>query len=311
VKGFNFKCKKIQKEKSGIVIATDQGAKLLLRSRACIDAIMYCHDVKEFLFDKGIITDRFHLSAHGLPYLITGGETYLLTDYYNCPDGLFADSAAFLAIISELAKIHSALKFNTVSRPAQPRPLLGDEADKSIGNLRATRKKLLKTGRFTDFDMMFLKGLDFFGNSLDNWIQLNNGSEIMALKAEGIAFVCHNLLKEENINNNNGKITIINFAEASPGHYIYDLAYIIKRYILSAPPALSLHQILESYTTHNEISRIEIKFLRELLLFPDKFIKIADSYYFKKRPFVPKAFSLRMEEIIRTKEDVVDFCADL
>jgi len=311
MKGFGFKSKRAQRGKAGTIVFTDSGARLLIRIEANPADILFWHKTKEHLANFDILTDRFYLAQDGQPYLDCGPDRYLLTDFHETHDDLFFDDAAFLKTIAALAKIHAILAKSDIAATGAPRPgnELGADAKKTMAHLRSTRKKLEKSGRFSDFDMMFLGGMKFFQNAIENWIELTQTPEIAGLLAHGRQHhICHNILKEENICISNIDIVFMNFTAAAPAHFAYDLAYITKRYLQrGTPPTLIFPQILDIYAANNPIAPAEETLLRALLLFPDKFIKISDSYYFKKRAFVPINFSTRMEEIFNTKEAVVNF----
>ncbi|MCL2416051.1 MAG: hypothetical protein FWD01_04470 [Defluviitaleaceae bacterium] len=309
IRGFNIRCNKILRDKFGFICITNTGTRRLARAFGGIPDILFCHGVKEYLFNCGITEiDRYYLSIQNAPYFAVGEDIYMLTDFFEESENIFHDNDMFLNALSQIGKIHANLRGLEI-KPKNIRPSLGEDSEKTLERLKAIRRKLMKAGKFSDFDMLFLEGMDFFAEFIEEWNKISKESEIIKIKEIGQSrFICHNLLKEENMFIESEKFYITNFIASSYCHYIYDLAYIIKRYFLSralaieAEKPLNMEKILEIYNIQNPINDIEIKFLRILLLFPDKFIKISDSYYCKKRVFVPKTFSLRMEDIIRTKE---------
>ena len=309
--GFNLTSLKIYRDKFGHICDTDKGPVRIQRPYdrtghgACspdvvINNILFQHEIKEYLYKNGILTDRFLISAQEVPYHRNGDDIYVASYVINTPNADFTDNVVFLDIIAHVAKIHHILAMGNFSAAtSQRKAKASDDGAKQMDGLQAHRKRMLKTGKFSEFDMLFLKGFDAFAPYMQAFADIPKTFANTGLTDK--KHICHNLLKEENIYCQDDSIIITNWGEAGPSHCLFDLIYIIKRYIKSAPATLlPIDKVLDVYCKHNPSSGLDAaenkQIFRHILLYPDKFIKVAADYYSKKRSFAPKTYISRMEE---------------
>ena len=290
--GFNLRCtkSKIYKDKFGHVCATAQGPVRLQRAGGGAQAVIFQHEIKEHLHKNGFAVDRFIISSQGAPYLRIDNDIYTACNLRTDPNIDFTDGPAFLDFVRHMAKIHNSLFEASLTR-APVTPKTGADAAKLLDNLTILRKKLLRAGKFSDFDMLFLRGYEKFAPFIVAFDDAVNGA---ALK-----HICHNLLKEENIFVTGGQIAVTNFSEAAQKHHLHDLAYITKRRVKAKPKEnMPIGKILETYGSVPGSTPDEVLF-RRILLYPDKFIKVTMDYYSKKRSFAPNTYLSRMQECLR------------
>jgi len=303
--GFNLKCtkSKVYKDKFGHVCVTARGPVRIQRAgarrgqgyaaRGCPAAILFQHEIKEHLHKSGFVVDRFLISSQGVPYFRTeaDGDIYTACAVQTGPNIDFTDGNAFLNVVAHVAKMHHALADADIAHQPTKRAKAGDESDaaKLLETLATLRKKLLKAGKFSDFDMLFLRGYEMFAPHITAF-----GDNAFDTK-----YICHNLLKEENIYRQGGQIALTNFGEAAQMHHLHDLAYIIKRYIKAKPQeTMPIGKIVEEYAANCPLPLDDALF-RRILLYPDKFIKVTMDYYSKKRSFAPNTYITRMQECLR------------
>ena len=303
--GFNLRCtkSKIYKDKFGHICITAQGPVRIQRAdagrghgqNACcysLATILFQHEIKENLHSNGFVVDRFLISSQDAPYFrADNGDAYTACFVQAGSNIDFADAPGFLDVVRHVAQMHQTL-FGISFIATAPAKMVkaGDDAVKLLENLTSLKKKLLKSGKFSDFDMLFLRGFEMFAPHI-----VSSGDTCNDEK-----YICHNLLKEENIYRlDNGQIAITNFSEAAQMHHMHDIAYIIKRYIKAKPQEIMpIGKILEVYVDSCQLPLDDTLFSR-ILLFPDKFIKVTTDYYSKKRSFAPNTYISRMQECLR------------
>jgi len=259
--------------------------------------ILFQHEVKEYLFASGFGgTDRFFLSAAGLPYNKAGGEYFTATKAFNAPKADFTREEDFLAIVAKLAEMHKTLKGAEISCVPKKRSEPPEPA-KALEILSGYKKRIMKAGKFSEFDMLFLKGCEKFMPYISDCRLGHNN------------YICHNLLKEENIYiAEAAKPIFTNFGSAEPAHFLYDLAYIIKRYLKADPSGkIPLSAVLETYNNHHAMIDFDLGFFKSMLLYPDKFINLARNYYSKKRSFAPKTYLARIDECFLRLQALEDY----
>jgi len=315
ISGFNLKCTKskskstaypkIYKDKFGHVCVTTMGPVRIQRAggrrvqSVCndnIDAILFQHEVKEHLHENGFTVDRFLISSQGMPFFKNDdGDAYTACAVMTGSNVDFVDAAALLNVVGHIAKMHCVLHEANITAMPVKRAKVGGDTIRLLGNLTALKKKLLKAGKFSDFDMLFLRGYEELAPN------------IVAFGDSCSDSICHNLLKEENIyKQDNGQIAIANFAEVAQMHHLHDLAYIIKRYIKAKPhEVMPIDKILETYAA-NYKNPVDAALFHRILLYPEKFVKLTTDYYSKKRSFAPNTFITRMQECLRVGKTLSD-----
>ena len=306
--GFNLKCTKAKvfRDKFGYVCATTKGSVRIQRPRAAyripqsnaynalnaaISGILFQHEVKECLHDNGFAIDRFLISSQDVPYFRVDDDIYVACFAHSGSNITFTDSDAFLGVIAHVARMHHVLYKSNIGAAHPKKVKAGDDAAKSLAGLTLLRKKLLKAGKFSEFDMLFLRSYEKLA------------AHVVTIEDSNTRYICHNLLKEENIYIHDGEIILTNFNEAAPMHYLYDLAYVVKRYIKAMPKdIIPLNKILTTYIANCPNIEFDDALFRRILLYPDKFIKISNDYYSKKRSFAPNTYISRIGECLRTGE---------
>lgn len=303
LRDFGLKCIHIEKGKAFYACRTNTGMKSLKKVNYNIESILFQNHVKELLYLNGFTNiDRFYLSQQGLPYVISGGGTYILTDCLNAKPASFAAASQFKEIVKSIAEMHFICRDIDYKKPVAASLVLPEEIyEKNIGDLQKYKKLIHKQSSFSDFDVTFFKHYDFYTQALKDWYETAKKDSYVNLleEARNRQFVCHNLLKEENVLiDNQNKIYITNFSEISIDHFMKELSALIKRYIKCAPEEIvPLEEIISIYDSQNPVGREELALLKAFLIFPDKFLKICATYYAKKRTWIPGTFVSRMESI--------------
>ena len=307
--GFNFRYTKIYRDKFGHICATDQGLFRIQRAEgrgqpapsadSVVEKILFHHKIKEYLNENGLMSDGFVISAQGTPYFISGDEIFIATPAFAGPNANFADADNFLVVVAHVANMHQLLSQGNIIG-GQSRAMFGNDVGRHMESLGSLKKKLLKSGKFSEFDMQFLRGYEKLAPHIATYVGTDD-------PLENDRYICHNLLKEENIYYEDDRIILTNFSEAGRGHYLFDLAYLIKRHIKANPTEiLSLDKVLEVYCASHTSCDFDKSVFHHMLLYPDKFIKVATDYYSKKRSFAPKTYISRMEECLRTNDALLE-----
>ena len=299
---FGLKCSKISRARFGHSCATTHGLVLVQKfPKPHLEHILFSHEVKEYLFANnfGTIDRNFTSKETGAPFVTAGGEVYVACLAYDAPNADFSNSHEFLKIVSQLATFHKTLAGAQFAHTpnAQAKPT---DASEIATQMQTLKKKIMKAGKFSDFDMLFLTAYEKFEGNIVQSGLFND-------KIGHNNHICHNLLKEENVYMASQPI-FTNFARVAPGHFNDDLVYITKRYLKANPSGnLSLNQILNAYSKNHEINDFNSETFAQLLQFPDKFVKLSKDYYSKKRNFAPKAYITRMQECLYRGEAIYNW----
>lgn len=290
---FGVEAKNITREKFGFLCKTDQGVVVVQKNPATeenMESVLFQHEVKEHLHQSGFVNAcRFLLTKENLPYHRTGGDFFAVLTASTAPPADFTNKNQLLAVVESLGRMHKILagvKFN--HKPKRQQDLMLPEKD--LSSLTSYKKKLMKAGKFSEFDMLFLKAYEKSAPHISAWASIPK--DVLGNNN----YICHNLLKEENIHMEEVPF-FTNFFGCCYGHYLSDLVYIIKRYLKAEPQGdLPLADIFDAYKKGHPEADMEQDFFAAKLLYPNKLIKVAKDYYSKNHRFVPKAYLSRMEE---------------
>jgi len=305
LRAFDLKCISAVKHKAGFVCKTDIGRVSVLRAPQEPARIWFRYNVKEHLHRCGFESaGRLFLSAEGEPFAACEGERFVVTPCPPHRESSFANAEEWWQVVRTVARMHLACKdmeLPPVPPYAGAVPSARGQADANA--LSSYKRRILKKGKYSEFDILFLRTFDEQMAALAQWQAAVAAPDFAAQMGEGRS-VCHNLLKEENmLVAADGAVMMRNFSECAPGHFVMDLAALVKRYMKALPSApVALDEVLALYDRENPLRGESLAFLRAALAFPDKYIKLCTQYYERNRTWTPGAFISRMEELTRGME---------
>jgi len=304
---FGLKYKSISRERAYFLCVTDKGI-ITIKKATSAELVMATNSIKQLLEKNGIETNTFCLAVNGLPYAAIGNDIYTASHYIPHSAADFCEPHQFKAIIKTVAKMHKVCQNIDVPNEflAQAKLRINSFApdeiyQKNSKALNDYKKSVLKKSRISDFDMLLLNNHSRFMAALSNWFAAAIAGNGIQLETQALhnKQICHNLLKEENILINNDEIFLTGFSEISIAHAMNDLAALVKRYIKLCPQnAVSLAEVLNTYSSIIPLGNDEVAYFKSLLLFPNKFLEICQSYYSKRRAFTPRTFETRMFSLI-------------
>lgn len=325
--GFNLKSTKakIYRDKFGHVCSTNLGVVRLQKiprsvKKDAINEILFQHSIKEHLHNNGFGVDRLLLSVHNTPYYGSGSgsgfgdDIFTASIVHNLPNVSFLDSDDFLDVVAHIGKMHHVLMSlqeddyilanrhshshsHSHSQNNGNSSSQDQKAQSALSNLKHLRKKILNGGKFSDFDMLFIKGYEAFAPNIAEFADYVD--EIEGFTSSNY-HICHNLLKEENIFRDNAHIIVTNFSKAAFGYCHNDLAYLIKRMVKAKPMTMPpFKKVIATYIEACNDIEFDMAHFKRVLLYPDKLIKVVGDYYNKKRRFAPNAYITRMSECLR------------
>lgn len=301
LKGFEIIPKSIVKSKHSYICRTSANTKLIQKIQASEEELIFADKLKSELELNGYpVFDKFYASVQNLPFFSLDGEKYIMTDYKDFAESDFSNGGDVIKVIKAAALFHKISK--TIDMKGKSRPDILSVCEKQLSNFKNIKRNISSKGRFSEFDVIFLKNYDYFLKKAQNALSILK--ELFKNPGYGKNFeiICHNNIKEETAVKYNGTVSLISFENASAGLFIYDFSDIINRYVRKhTPPALSFESILDAYFKINPLTDIEIKILRAILKFPSKYIKICCDFYSKGMPFVPNSVINHLKCIISQK----------
>jgi len=294
---------------------TDRGLVIIKETYREPDKILYIHGLKEYLYERGFTNlDRYLPSKYQLPFAIYENRIFVMEDYISGRECSFTNPYDREAIVKTLAQLHDAGKGYT--------PVVGASIRDNIGKWeRAYRNKIEDLAEFKELarkkrkksklDSMFLEDVDFYTEMCWRGFDTlkNSNYDKICKKARKDNVICHHDYTYHNlIIGFNDEVNVIDFDYSCHELPVYDLASLIqkvlKRYSYDVDIAL---EMIEDYSGIAPLHHEDLVLMLSLFEFPQRFWRISDRYYNGKTQWDEKTFLSKYNDIIITREFLLDF----
>ena len=316
-KGFSIKPTRIIKVKSYYIINSKRGLFKLNQPLCKAEDICFTNNIKEHLYSNNFINiDRYVMSSRKKPYYSKDDRIYTLSVYRDYDEINISDRDSFLLLIKNIAVMHKNLiNIDSIDNGKTPKTDLINDYKKQYKAFVSLKRKIANKTRLSDFDVYYIKNYGFYKKEMEESINLLEKTNLN--KQIEYAYetnrVCHTLLKESNITKHGEEIFFSSFEEAKVEPQLFDLIYIIKRYIKTmAGEKIDIKKIIGVYIENNDtIDSEDLNILYPVLRFPANYVKLCDEYYKKKRTWAPNALTKKMNDIIYTNEFYYEYINSL
>jgi CotS family spore coat protein len=309
---YGMKILSIKPCRAGYIIDTDKGKKHLRQCQCSENRILYIHDAKTHLYKNGFTNlDTYSEALNGNPYIEIENQYYVLTPFFDARECEFGDDIDAIKASVALAQMHKA------GKGFRPRDGLSIPSDlgrlpESLGKrydeiLRMRRKAERERGAF---DYIYLDCVDKFIDLAERSLNIFNGSEYVRLvkKAMAEGGICHHDYSYQNILIAGSRTYITGFESCSDELRIYDVVNLLRRKMRKCNWNLQkASMLLDAYEEVYPLSSDEIVIMKAMLLFPQKFWRVANRYYNSRRSWAQKNFTGMLEEVISEYQDHVRF----
>jgi CotS family spore coat protein len=307
LKQFGLSAGKVVREKAYFIAETPEGPRMVCKTQESAERIRFQYALSEYLIHAGYpYSDRFYPAPSGEPFVIVGGERYIMIPYEKRRAAEFNSWEDIKRILDAVARWHSlarGIPFHIIIEKKPPS--LIDAYRKQLTELIATHKRVSRQARLSDFDVLFIKNAAYYTEQLRQSIKLLEKTAYLPLREKALAenHICHNLLKEETVSFSGDNVWIAQYTDAGPDVQLCDVCSLIRRYAqrtgLLAQP---LYAVLDIYHRVLPIPPEERAVLQAMLLYPHFFLKTARQYYSKKRSWTPNALINRMHTVLTERD---------
>lgn len=292
-------------------IITDQGPLCLKGVTYKPEKLLYIYHAMEHLLKNGFeLIPAFIHTLTGDAYFEYNDQLYFVTEWINGRECDFKDLVDLELAVVALAKMHRAsLGFKPPSAIKQK-----SRQGKWLKRFHSRMKELQEFKAIaeqktepTKFDQYYLKHVD--SKLLDcvkaiKLLELANYEEL-AKRSKKAAGFCHNDFVYHNVmvNDAEPQAYIIDFDYARHDMRTYDLARMMRRVIKEKDYQADLIDIiLSAYNSEYPLETVEYVILAAFLQFPQRFWRMADRYYNRKRDWSEKRFYERLKRSVRRQQ---------
>jgi CotS family spore coat protein len=296
---------------------SDGGGVLLLKEvKVSPRRIPALYELYEYLYSQGVTCiDRIVPTRDGAYFAtLEDGSRYILKQWFQGRECDVKRTSEILASATNLAKLHLVMQ-HPMESPVSAGPHMKEEY------LRHNRE-LKKVRRFTrgvepkgEFEFVFLKYFEQMYRWADAAVEELESSDYERLYRESLERSClthgeynyHNILMLQGDYNNRRepyRIATTNFEKFKRDVQVEDLYYFLRKVMEKQGWQLRLgDHMLNAYSAVRPLTEPEIEYLKIRLVYPEKFWKVANSYYHSNKAWMPVKNLEKLELAIRqTKE---------
>ncbi|MEG0318309.1 MAG: hypothetical protein RR887_05365 [Niameybacter sp.] len=310
---YDISIKKIQYSRSNYYLDTKQGQLLLRKTLIPKEQIVFEHEVTQQLLEKGFSEiNKIYLSKKQVPYGACLDKCFILQAYDKMTEIDFANQKELKAIIEVLARFHVAA--NHIESKVRDIDSVGPKNiyeyfQKRMLDAKRMKKKISGFSQKTKFEIMFLDSYKAYEDLQYKAIDLvtHDIADQLIEKAKVNKTILHNDFTYHAV----GKIDettykITNLDNCTYNIQLLDLANVLTKIMQKNNWDINmLDYLINSYTRIHTLEQEEIRALKAMLIFPEKYSNICFKYATSKHRNNYSMFEHKWENMLVYKEDQI------
>lgn len=297
--GYGLQLRGTSRIRTGLICKTDKGLRELKKSRGHMENLYFAFDIKEHLQKNGFTAmGRLYQTLEGVPFYQQDGVLYTLEDVMPA-EALAEDCAAsFIHGAEMLGRMHAAAKGLKSTYAQWDREKLPKRYAKRRSALAKIKKRSEKNGTYDAIDLLLLQ---YYGLYIEQTLQaeelLQKGGYTQAVEwAEQTGAFCHGAYKGESLRVlQDGSLCIGGFDQCEAELPLADLAAYLKRYMKKTEGHTEgVLAMLKAFEKQYPLSEKDILLLQGMLVYPEKFLRLINEYYNKRRACISPAMEERL-----------------
>ena len=305
--GYGLRFRGGTRTRTGLICRTDMGLRELKKPRGSVESLCLAFDVKEQFRKNGFRNiSRFYRTLEGEPFYRYDGVLYTLEDVMPAEALSEEREDTFIRGAETLGRMHRAargLKSEAANWDRDRLPMLYTKRRSEMAKMR--RRNDMR-GNYDAIDLLLIRHYDQFMEQAEQaaeLLQKGGYGEAVDRAAETGAF-CHNAYKGEALRlHETGEIFVGSFDKCSSELPLADLAYYLRRYFKKMEgTAAGVSRMLEGYGKHQPLSEGDLTILQGMLVYPEKFLRLVNEYYNKRRACVSPAMQERLAAAAKEEE---------
>lgn len=304
---YHIDVKSTRKTRGAFFCDTDKGLLLLKESTISEKRIpslyQLCQHLKEEGYDK---VDQLLDNKEG-NYVSTSddGTRYIVKHWFSGRECEIKKSGEVLDAVKNLATLHLIMHQKTEEQ-MQETNLLKEEYTSHNRELSKVRKYMRGQSPKGEFELAFLRYFDYIYQWADAAITCFESSNYETLYKKNMeeGGLTHGEYNYHNVLLTGDGLATTNFEKFKREIQVEDLYYFLRK-------AMEKHNwnnrlgdhMLNAYSAVRPLSELELQYIKHRLIYPEKFWKIADSYYRSNKAWIPVKNLEKLETAIRQTEE--------
>jgi CotS family spore coat protein len=312
---YDIKIENIKPNKGVYFLKTDKGNRCLKKINYGIQKLLFVYGAKEYLINNGFeCVDKYYLNIEGLPYALVNEDIYTLSHWIEGRECDFQSREDLIIAATNLAKLHIASKGYEPPENSKLKTDLGrwpHLMEKRIKALDKMKDMARKKGNKTTFDLNYVKAVQFYkdlGKRAMLVLKDSDYIDLCRITEEEKSFCHHDYTYHNIIINNNNEVNVIDFDYCKREVRVYDIANfmikVLKRCNWNMDHA---KVIIDSYNSVSELKREEYRVLFAFLLFPQRFWRLSNRYYYNEVNWAQNTFNKKIDELVQEQDAYLKF----
>ncbi len=300
-----------RKTRGAILCDTDKGLLILKEVAVSSAKLPALFELYEYLASQGYVKADYPIKNREGEYVSFSqtGDKYLLRQWSYGRECNVHNTAELLKAAGNLAKLHILMRKEMENHvPAVMH--LKEEYMRHNRELKKVRKFIRGVSPKGEFEFVFLKYFDKMYYLADTALNMMEESDYDELYQESVreSHIMHGEYNYHNIlitqASAPSEMMTVNFDRMKKGVQTEDLYYFLRKVMEKHGWRERLgDSIMNAYSAIKPLNKKEIEYLKLRLTYPEKFWKIADSYYRSNKAWISVKNIEKMNMAVRQAEE--------
>ncbi|ATD55956.1 CotS family spore coat protein [Clostridium chauvoei] len=312
---FDIKIEVIKANKGVYYLKTNKGERCLKKINYGPQKLLFVCGAKQHLIDNGFKNvDKYFLNIDGEPYALVNEDLYTLSewlegrecDFHNIEEVKLA--ARTLATMHEASKGYDPPENSKLKSDLGRWPHLMTKRIKSLDKMRDMVRK--KNGK-NDFDLLYLKSMEFYkdmGRKALKTLEESDYMKLCEIAEEEKSFCHHDFTYHNIILDNEDQAHVIDFDYCKREIRTFDVSNFMIKVLKRVDWDIEFAKaIIDSYNEVYPLREEEYKVLYAFLQFPQRYWRLANRYYYNEVNWGQNTFSNKIEAIINEQDKLLKF----
>jgi CotS family spore coat protein len=313
---YGIKIESIRPNKGVYFLKTDDGTKCLKKINYGTQKLLFVYGAKEHLANNGFDkVDRYFLNTEGNPYALVNEDIYTLSKWIDGRECDFRSEEDLIEAAKQLAYMHIASKGYEPPENSKLKTDLGrwpHLMEKRIKSFEKMKDMIRKKKNFkTDFDINYIKSVDAqkeLGKKAMAILEDSRYFDICRQTEEEKGFCHHDYTYHNIIIDKDNDVNIIDFDYCKREVKAYDLSNFLIKVLKRQDWDIKYAEIiLQAYSSVNPLLEEEYRLIYAFLIFPQRYWRLCNRYYYNEVTWIQNTFNKKMEELISEKEKYTVF----
>ena len=301
--------------RGAVLCDTDQGLFLLKESSRQTARIHTVAEIYTMLKEGGFEMTDYLIPTQAGEYVATAedGTAYLLKKWYTGRECDIRKEPELKEAAGTLARIHQILRGGETQAKWEYEGL-ESEFERHNKELRKVRAFVRKQSVKGEFEHLFLQSYEqMYEQAEEALLRLKTANpEVLEEKAEQEGQMVHGEYNYHNILIGREGCAVTGFDRARRGVQLEDLYYFLRKCLEKNRFDERMgYQIIRSYDGVEPLHRREREYLAVRLSYPDKFWKIANTYYHSNKAWLPEKHVEKLRACVSASEEKKRFLRNI